>query len=550
MENKIFPFFSMPQVVKAARVEDFKQYCTGLRLSKTLEHHVALFLAKLSGVSDAHTVEYLCTEEKGWFEQQYANDNTRAAHMTRYRKAIAAMSQALSFPDAVTYEQETESGTVRQHLALRWMNYDSSFHEARQAPTQAKTKAQRRQRVAFVPQPVVAAAISALSSDDYRQVAAAIILLTGRRPTEILKSGDFTQVNRYQVEFTGQLKSRDKADAYSIYCLCRSHLLIDAFTRFRRNVNIKALQEEENTAVDSRLNATINQAVRQIFGAVLPFPLGDEQLSAKNLRAAYVNIAYYLFGTPSESIGSFAEDFLGHQNPSSAASYEDYYCVDKQGKALEIGVLRHELEAKAKQPKADKRTTIHVDGLLKERFEAFGSGTHKEKITQLLDAAERNSSLERQLHSSNQRLELARQHIELLKAKQEERAIAPQSEPAPNSEPAHTPIPDDWREMSNAELNGSHIPGSADEKIRRSIEAVQDFNAGLDKEDQWSITPTVIRKLSGSNGNRVKDYLERYPEIAEMLEQYNSGFGYHQNRYRGDPREAMRWPSAYGEYEW
>ena len=35
-----------------------------------------------------------------------------------------------------------------------------------------------------------------------------------------------------------------------------------------------------------------------------------------------------------------------------------------------------------------------------------------------------------------------------------------------------------------------------------------------------------------------------------MLEQYNSGFGYHQNRYRGDPREAMKWTLAYGEYEW
>ena len=519
---------------------------------------MALFLAKLSGAASAEEVKSVCLEEKSLFESQYRNDNTRAAHMTRYRKAIAAMSAALPFPAAVIYEQETESGTVRQHLALKWMNYGSDFHAARQAPTVAKTKAQRRQRVAFDPAPVVEAGIAALSSEDYREVAAAIILLTGRRPTEILKSGDFTQVNRYQVEFSGQLKSRGNTESYPIYCLCRSHLLIDAFTRFRRTANIKALQDEANTAVDSRLNATINQAVREIFGAVLSCPLGDSQLSATNLRAAYVNIAYHLFGVPAESIGSFAEDFLGHQNTSSAANYEDYYCVAADGKALEIGVLRHELEAKPKQPKAEKRTTIHVDGLLKERFEAFGSGTHKEKITQLLDAAERNSSLERQLHSSNQRLSLARQHIELLKAKQVETAmaqpsqgIALQSKPAPNkSEPAHTPIPDDWREMSNAELNGSHIPGSADEKIRRSIEAVQEFNAGLDKEDQWSITPTVLQKLSGSNANRVKDYLSRHPDIAEMLKQYNSGFGYHQNRYRGDPREAMRWALAYGEYEW
>ncbi|MGI8936258.1 MAG: protelomerase family protein [Phormidesmis sp.] len=537
----------MPEVVKAARVEDFVEYCAGLRLSKTLERHVALFLAKLSGATSAAAVKHLCTEEKSWFEVQYQNDNTRAAHMTRYRKAIASMSAARSFPDAVTYEQETESGVVRQHLALRWMNYGSSFHAARQAPTVARTKAQRRARVAFDPYPVIECAIAALSSDDYRDVAAAIILLTGRRPTEILKSGSFDQVNRYQVEFSGQLKSRGKTETYPIYCLCRSHLLIDAFTRFRRTANIKALQEEENTAVDSRLNATINKAVRQIFGEVLRSPLGNEQLSATNLRAAYVNIAYHLFGAPEESIGSFAEDFLGHQNAGSAANYEDYYCVDAQGKALAIGVLRHELVVKPEQPKATKRTTIHVDGLLKERFEAFGSGTHKERVAQLLDAAERTATLERQLHSSNQRLGLARQHIELLQGKlAETEATAPSYQ----SKPKHTPIPDDWQQMSNAELNGSRIPGSADEKIRRSIEAAQELNAGLEREDQWSITPTILQKLSGSNANRVRDYLNRHPETAQMLEQYNSGFGYHQNRYRGDPREAMRWPLAYGEYEW
>ena len=254
------------KVVKAARVDDFMQYCTGVRLSKTMQRHVALFLAKLSGVDDPATVKHFCVEEKGWFEQQYKNDNTRAAHMTKYRKAIAAMSEDRSFADAVLYEQETSNGTVRQHLALKWMNYGSEFHQARQAPTKAKTKAQRRERVAFEPQPVIAAAVSALSSESTWEVAAAIILLTGRRPTEILKSAEFTQAGPYHLEFSGQLKTRSKDEsAYPIYCLVRSHLLIDAFTRFRRVASIRELQEAENTAVDSRLNATVNHAVREVF---------------------------------------------------------------------------------------------------------------------------------------------------------------------------------------------------------------------------------------------------------------------------------------------
>ena len=558
------------QVVKAQRVKDYEQYVSALRLSKTMQQHVALFLAKLGGTTTARGIEHLCIEEKGWFEQQYSNDNTRAAYMTKYRKAIASMFADRPFPKAVTYEQETQDGPVRQHLALKWMNYSSEFHSARQAPTAAKTKAQRRQRVAFEPQPVIDAAVTALSSNSTWEVAAAIILLTGRRPTEILKSAEFTQSGPYQLEFSGQLKSRGdhailrrsgSANAYPIYSLVRTHLLIDAFTRFRRIASVRELQEAENTAVDSRLNAIVNRAVRAVFPEeILPAPLGETQLSAKNLRAAYTNIAYHLFGTAETSIGSFAEDFLGHQSAGSAANYEDYYCVDANGQPLSIGLLRDELKAKAKRPKASKRTTVHVDGLLKERFEAFGEGTHKEKMAQLLDAAERNERLERQLHNAEQRLKVARDHIELLQKNQAEQekqlqaqaaTAAPTSKAsAPAKEPAHTPIPDDWTEMSNADLNGSQIPGSADEKIRRSIEAIHEFNEGQAAVDQWSITPTVIQKLSGSNANRVKAYLASHPKVVKTLAKYNKDYGYHQNRGKGTPRDTVKWPASYGAYDW
>ena len=563
------------RVVKGAKVEDFLPYCTGTRLSKVMQRHVALFLAKLSNVTDAHTVEHFCIEEKSWFEQQYKNDNTRAAYMTKYRKAIASMASDRPFPDSVMYEQETANGPVRQHIALKWMNYGSEFHQQRQAPTQAKAKAQRRQRVAFEPQPVIDAAVAALSSSSTWEVAAAIILLTGRRPTEILKSGDFTQVGAYQLEFSGQLKQRNKITTFPIYCLERSHRLIDAFTRFRRIASVRELQEAENAAVDSRMNATVNRAVRTVFSEdILPAPLGEGQLSAKNLRAAYVNIAYHLFGNPETSIGSFAEDFLGHQNAASAASYEDYYCVDGDGQPLSIGLLKDALQAKPKRPRARKRTTVHVDGLLKERFEAYGEGTHKEKMAQLLDAAERNERLERQLHSLEQRLKLAKDHIALLQQKQTEQSPsakvraktkksdtpterhrqrntfkAAKSSDRPPA-PAHTPIPDDWTEMSNGELNGSQIPGSADEKIRRSIEALYEYNEGRSHSEQWSITPTVVQKLSGSNANRVKEYLERHPKVEQRLKKYNQDYGYQQNRGKGHPRESVKWPVSYGKYEW
>ena len=104
--------------------------------------------------------------------------------------------------------------------------------------------------------------------------------------------------------------------------------------------------------------------------------------------------------------------------------------------------------------------------------------------------------------------------------------------------------------MSNAELNGSQIPGSADEKIRRSAQALYDYNEGRSHSEQWSITSTVVQKLSGSNANRDKEYLARHLKVERQLEQYNQDYGYQQNRGKGHPRESVQCPVSYGEYEW
>ncbi|MEM8804731.1 MAG: protelomerase family protein [Cyanobacteria bacterium P01_G01_bin.38] len=269
-----------------------------------------------------------------------------------------------------SYLQQTQDGLILEHLAMKFMNYSSEWHQARQAPTPAKTKQQRRNRIAFEPWPLVAAAKMALVSHDYRGIAAGIIAVTGRRPTEILKSDDFEIVSKYKVAFTGQLKAGGKSEGYAIYSLVEANLLLDAFAALRRDIDVKALSKLENTKVDSQRNSTLNRAIGRIFEGILQPPMGEKFLSAKNLREAYINVAYHFYSTPSESISSFAEDYLSHQGASSSSNYEDYYCVDDRGQPLAIGILRHELDQPAAEPLADKRATVHIDGLLKERFDA------------------------------------------------------------------------------------------------------------------------------------------------------------------------------------
>ena len=106
----------------------------------------------------------------------------------------------------------------------------------------------------------------------------------------------------------------------------------------------------------------------------------------------------------------------------------------------------------------------------------------------------------------------------------------------------------DWRTVPNAELNGDRRHDAYHEKLRRSVEAIQEYNAGLDDSDQFAITGSLLRQLSKVKPGLVKDWMsEHKPEI----EAYNAGFGARQNTGKPNPRKAIKWSEvAYGEYEW
>ena len=82
--------------------------------------------------------------------------------------------------------------------------------------------------------------------------------------------------------------------------------------------------------VDSGKNATLNRAVKRIYGDIIPVPHGEKELSCKQLRASGVNVAYWLHGRDNQSLGRFAELQLLHDNPGTAANYEDFYCCDAE----------------------------------------------------------------------------------------------------------------------------------------------------------------------------------------------------------------------------
>ena len=80
--------------------------------------------------------------------------------------------------------------------------------------------------------------------------------------------------------------------------------------------------------------------------------------------------------------------------------------------------------------------------------------------------------------------------------------------------------------MPNAELNGDRRNDAYPEKLRRSFKAIQVYNDGLDDSEQFSVTGSILRQLSGVKPGKVKEWVA---DNKVALDSYNSGYSVRQN---------------------
>ena len=81
--------------------------------------------------------------------------------------------------------------------------------------------------------------------------------------------------------------------------------------------------------------------------------------------------------------------------------------------------------------------------------------------------------------------------------------------------------------MSNAELNGDRRHDAYHEKLRRSVEAVQDYNAGRELDEQFAITGSLLRQLTKVKPGKVKEWMQA--NDAE-LDAYDRAMDLHRDR--------------------
>lgn len=553
--------------------KDFKKYIDGARGETP---HIAFFLAEVRDRSNAAEAVKVCKNTIGKLYERRGGDkgtaNSRCTYASYYRKSFLKMANDLGIDEAIV-------SACRP--ILKASDEDTAASKSKQ---QQRTRKQQANLTPFNPQAVLDQIEVGLASDDWRELAAALVMCCHARPADLLKLGEFKVLSKYQVEFTSRAKKRGGAAVGNIWVMIPAAQFMDAFSRLRRMPEVIRYQKMSNSDVDSSANSSIGTGVKNLFGKVLPIPYAAKgESSASNARAAATNLAQWLYGKDEIHVAELATRQLMHDSTSAEASYRDYRLVDEEGKAIkEYGVRMGDVDtvipyyfyqlaadglykpesmipdnnpaiielSKAGKvlvhvdpqvetmPKSKTKSSMTIDRQLLAEMDSFGGGSRSEQLVSIMALARQAEELKKQLdYQKKQNAKLRKELEDMPKATATETAAdKPQVETAKTADTAQTEI--DIRKLPDSELKGKK-KGYAEERIRRTVAAIQDYNAGRNLSEQIAVNKGSLRALSGANVQTINKWAD---EHAEELRQYTEGQGHGFRQNVGKDLSVIRLP--------
>lgn len=552
------------KTVTPHKVSDFEKFAKEGQRNAKLEKKIPYFLAQLAGATTRKRVEALCKEQLAWLRSPEGGGYSARSipnRVSKYKKSIQACFKVYRIPEALRVPVKTKHhGIIDVHIAQQLFQASADESQLSVDANKKKTDADQDNSQPFSLDDALKTTEKAIQDKDWRVAAAALIFACQCRPCDLVAAGEFKAVSRYKVKATTSLKKKGNTTTQDIFTLVEAHLFIDAFNRIRREAALIALRGLSNSEIDSRVNSSINRQVVEVYGAIIPKPFTEKKLSAHNLRAAGATAAYHLYAQTGEKVQRFFELQLMHADKAAQANYDDYFCVDEKGEEItQKGIRKDAEEPLTAQPLSEKTSSLRLDKqLLAMVGDAgrWGEGSHADRLERIIARVRRAEDKVKRLEGQLARECEKRNRAELeLKRLQKSPAAPTDSKPAAKAQPEIIePIEDDeptgfdWREVPNDVLNGDRRHDAYHEKLRRSVEAIQEYNAGLDDSDQFAITGSLLRQLSKVKPALVKSWMN---EREAELSRYNAGYGGRQNTGKPDPRSVIKWSeTAYGEYEW
>lgn len=310
-------------MAKIIRTEQFISALKSISFDDTEKNNLASY---------RKAVNACCKREVDYLRKHLTLTSLRSA-LTEYRNAVRTTFEGCALP--VTYK-DRHSGYG--HIALKYLTLKkeevNAFDMQETARKEHYLHGQSRLIICNHSE-LVKKADALLDSNSVYDVAAGLLLLTGRRATEILKTASFKFVDNSHVLFSGQLKNekcgvmaKGGRDNYIIPILTDSNRIINALARIRE---MKPLQDKTEKEVNALTSCALGRAVkRNLMGYIkksvhnsIENLIDYSFLEPKNLRSMYVHIAQNQF-EPLSVLNSFAHDVLGHATKGAVDNYMEF----------------------------------------------------------------------------------------------------------------------------------------------------------------------------------------------------------------------------------
>ncbi|MGB1305664.1 protelomerase family protein [Pseudoalteromonas marina] len=320
-----------------------------------ISKRIATFKSMIISARTKNQIDRLCKSEYEYLENKGYAPSTIRSFFTQYRKEILPRykqtSQKYGWINGTNDESSIKSGVMIRGLRVPIAIQAQIKKKTKEAVNQNKIALFKGSKFEGVTindlHRYIRTSQLLIKSDKWQNVAVGLMALTGRRPTEILKTAIFTDIGeKYQLHFEGQLKKKQgsKTD-YNITTIVPSDYIIKGLNRLRKLARQKNWQSMDNGKVNSSTSKTLATSANNYLVQCLEI----DQMEIKDLRKAYAEITFQreLMTNPTKSdsksdrMNWYAKQ-LGHfdletneptkDSESSSAHYEKFR-LNEQGKA-------------------------------------------------------------------------------------------------------------------------------------------------------------------------------------------------------------------------
>jgi len=500
------------------------------------------FLQEIAELNSESAIESLCKEwmikikeyctnlstKKDDSGNKVLSVNTYNDKLSSFRNMILAWQKGVSLTNANSYKADGKDKDKaykgRIHYAWKYLKESLDFYRERTTKTLQKSENRLQESEAItleIVEQYIATATKLITSHDWREVVTGIIALTGRRFGEGMKTAKFEPTSLYKLRFTGQLKHG--IEDYEMFSLVESHIIAKELNRLRKMPEIKALKNEEIEQITNDKNSTVNNCVKEHFGSfvpVLPDDKGTGNLSTRTLRYIYAAIASYWFKPVRKETITFYQEQLGHISKTASFSYVAYQVCDNEGIPFHSGVKREMLET-APVSIEKKEVRIRISEEQKQKFDEYQKEWNLENQAEVMEKLLKYA-------------ELGMKKTTVVEEKTEEK-----TEEISTVETVEDTQENDLTIVSLDSLNTKYKthPGSAEERMRRAVQAIMDYNdyVATEQSQRWRITTPILAQLKGcgSRSDRIKDFFNKYETwINDHNNKWN--FTAYHNKGKGD----------------